>query len=138
MDTAGDLIQETQLPPTVDAPSIARRSVRAAGKGLSPRVVEDAQLLVSELVSSVLTYAREPQPIHLRIRTSPVLSLEVEERPQPEGSPRADLISPQPASGGMLGPPLWGRDLVAALADSWGVLARDGRSAAWAELRLDR
>jgi anti-sigma regulatory factor (Ser/Thr protein kinase) len=133
MDIAGDLIHETQLPPTVEAPSIARRSVRAAGRGLSPRVVEDAQLLVSELVSNVLAYAREPHPIQLRIRTNHVLSLEVE-----EASQRAEPTSPRRVLGRWAGPSLWGRDLVAALADSWGVIARDGRSSAWAELRLDR
>jgi hypothetical protein len=133
MDSQRDEILETRLPPTVVAPSMARRLVRAAGRGLSPRVLEDAQLLVSELVSNVLAYAREPRPLDLRIRTDHVLSLEVEEAPQgAELAPAGRDAAQRPHAS------LWGRDLVASLADAWGVSARDGRSSAWAELRLDR
>jgi serine/threonine-protein kinase RsbW len=133
METQRDEIIETRLPPTVVAPSIARHVVRAAGRGLSPRVLEDAQLLVSELVSNVLAYAREPRPIDLRIRTVDVFSLEFEEAsqgldPAPAGRPPAERAHPS----------WWGRDIVATLADAWGVGSRDGRSSAWAELRLDR
>ena len=133
MDSLRPEILETQLPPTRAAPSIARRAVRASGRGLPPRLSEDAQLLVSELVSNVLAYAREPRPIALRVRNGHVLSLEVEEVSQ-EGEPapaEGDAVTRPHAS-------LWGRDLVSALADAWGVSARDGRSSAWAELRLDR
>jgi anti-sigma regulatory factor (Ser/Thr protein kinase) len=133
MGTHQNEILETELPPTVAAPSIARRLVRAAGSDLSPRSLDDAQLLVSELVSNVLAYAGEPRPIQLRVRAHRMLSLEVEdasEAVEPSRTDRDPARRPHAS--------LWGRDLVATLADAWGVSARDGRSSAWVELRSDR
>lgn len=135
-----DEILQTQLPPTVAAPSLARSLVRSAGSSLSPSLLDDAQLLVSEVVSNLLAHASEPHPIQLRMmRTHRMVSLEVEEIPQSVHAPsirpggtmdRNDASGPHPSP--------WGRDLVATLADAWGVSARDGRTSAWAELRLDR
>lgn len=134
-----DQILQTQLPPTVAAPSLARSLVRSAGRGVSRPTLNDAQLLVSELVSNILAHASEPRPIRLRMsRTHRVLSLAVEEIPRPVHAPsmrpdgpvdRTDAFSTYPSP--------WGRDLVGALADAWGVTARDGRTSAWAELRLN-
>jgi hypothetical protein len=142
MGSRQDEILETRLPATVAAPSLARRLVRSAGRGLPQQRLDDAQLLVSELVTSVQAYAGQPRPIHLRIRTSHVLSVEVEEIPE---DTTAQEAAAEPASSGRgrdgtreLHSAPWGRDLIATLADAYGVSARDGRSSAWVELRLDR
>jgi anti-sigma regulatory factor (Ser/Thr protein kinase) len=141
MGSRQDEILETRLPATVNAPSLARHLVRSAGLELSGPRLNDAQLLVSELVTGVQAYAGQPRPIHLRIRTSHVLSVEVEEIP--EGIPEDATVAPassDPPGDGVQGPhpAVWGRDLIATLADAWGVSRRNGRSSAWVELRLDR
>jgi hypothetical protein len=133
-------ILETRLPASVAAPSLARRLVRSAARGLPEQRLDDAQLLVSELVTSVQAYAGRPRPIHLRIRTSYVLSVEVEEIADQDASEMAaEPVSPDGARDGAneLVPALGGRDLIATLADAWSVSARDGRSSAWVELQLD-
>jgi hypothetical protein len=141
MDSRQDEILETRLPATVAAPSLARRLVRSAGLDLPERRLGDAQLLVSELVTGVQAYAGQPRPIQLRIRTRHVLSVEVEEIP--EEIAEEAVAEPAPSDRSRDGaqelhPVLWGRDLIATLADAWGVSSRNGRSSAWVELRLDR
>ncbi|MEO8293474.1 MAG: hypothetical protein ABI635_10090 [Actinomycetota bacterium] len=131
-------ILDAELPPTVAAPSIARGLVRSAGSELSRRSLEDAQLLVSELVSNLLVAAIEPHPLHLRMQTHGSLSLAVEELPLGTDVMNS-AVRPGPIARTVTDPPStfpWGCGLVAALADAWGVSARDGRTSAWAELRL--
>lgn len=129
-------ILDAELPPTVAAPSIARRLVRLAGSELSRRSLDDAQLLVSELVSNLLVAASEPHPIRLRIHAHGSLSLAVGELPVGSDAMPSAV---RPASIAKTVPDdfPWGYGLVWALADAWGVSARDGRTSAWAELRLD-
>lgn len=133
-------ILDAELPPTVAAPSIARRLVRSAGRDLSQRSLEDAQLLVSEMVSNVLASAGEPRPMQLRIQAHGVLSMAVEEVAVGVGEV-SSATEPSPIERDAANvPPAtpWGRDLVATVADAWGIGARDGRTSAWAELRPDR
>lgn len=139
MDPPQNGILNAELPPTVVAPSIARRLVRSAGSELSRRSLDDAQLLVSELVSNLLVAASEPHPMHLRIHAHGSLSLAVEELPigsdaMPSAVGPASIAKAVPDD---LSAFPWGCGLVPALADAWGVSARDGRTSAWAELRLD-
>jgi hypothetical protein len=120
---------EIDLPPTVDAPSIARGHVHTVARACPTAVRSDAELVVSELVTTALGYADEALPIRLRLRARPALCVEIEHLPA--AAPDTERI-PSVSSWS------WGQDLVSTLADAWGVTARDGRMSAWAELRPDR
>jgi anti-sigma regulatory factor (Ser/Thr protein kinase) len=110
---------------TTDAPREARRRVRELSQHLAPARVEDAVLLVSELVTNAVKYGPEHEAIRLIVRADDTATrFTVHDRgrgPLPEMRAESDT-----APGGH------GLRLVDALADRWGV--ERGSTRVWFEL----
>ena len=110
---------------TTDAPREARGRVRDISHNFAPERVEDAVLLVSELVTNAVKYGPEAEAIRLIVQTDEQrVRFTVHDLglgPLPEMRDEAD-----PAPGGH------GLRLVDALADRWGV--ERGSTRVWFEL----
>ncbi|MFH8364542.1 SpoIIE family protein phosphatase [Streptomyces anulatus] len=150
----------TSLPGIPLAPSAARRFVRAAlaewtglgvpaAVGFSDRLADDAVTVTNELVTNAVVHAGTTVDLVLRLEEeggdepSAALVLEVTDhhpaRPVSGDEPGAD---PGPAGvrpGELPDPAEYGRglQLVATLADSWGITYRTGLKTVWARLPVD-
>jgi anti-sigma regulatory factor (Ser/Thr protein kinase) len=117
------------------APSVARHAVAGLAPFLDPAVAENAELLVSELVTNSVRHAGLPvdASIEFSLRaTRDVLMVEVADagRGFDDDSParwRTEDGSER-ASG-------WGLFLVEHIADRWGAVQMDGETRVWFELR---
>ena len=123
-----ELAVERALPKSTDAPALARDAIRSLEPAVAPDLVEDAALLVSELVTNGVKYGGEGE-----------LRLEVEAEPE---RLRAEIVdqgsgfAPQTRADRRMAPSDeggWGLHLVETLADDWGV--REGSTHVWFELR---
>jgi anti-sigma regulatory factor (Ser/Thr protein kinase) len=122
---------QLRLDPTPDAPGEARRAVRQALCERAPSLVEDAQLLVSELVTNSVRHAG----LGRLDRVELILG-------EGDGCVRAEVLDPGPGftfeprepeasdEGG------WGLFLVRRIASRWGVDRPDGTSRVWFELEF--
>ncbi|WP_405482159.1 SpoIIE family protein phosphatase [Streptomyces anulatus] len=154
------LVSRTSLPGIPLAPSAARRFVRAAlaewtglgvpaAVGFSDRLADDAVTVTNELVTNAVVHAGTTVDLVLRLEEeggdepSAALVLEVTDhhpaRPVSGDEPGAD---PGPAGahpGELPDPAEYGRglQLVATLADSWGITYRTGLKTVWARLPVD-
>ncbi|MFF8298196.1 SpoIIE family protein phosphatase [Streptomyces globisporus] len=154
------LASRTSLPGTPLAPSAARRFVRAAlaewtglgvpaAVGFSDRLADDAVTVTNELVTNAVVHAGTTVDLVLRLEEeggdepSAALVLEVTDhhpaRPvsgdEPEPGPEPDAA----VAGELPDPAEYGRglQLVATLADSWGITYRTGLKTVWARLPVD-
>jgi anti-sigma regulatory factor (Ser/Thr protein kinase) len=123
---------EVDLARDPDSAAEARRALGEVSDHLSPRRLEDARLLVSELVTNAIRHAGlgEDDLIRLVVLTGDrVLRIEVCDpgRGFEIGEPEPDPSRP---SG-------WGLYLVRELSDRWGV-ERAGMTRVWFELDRDR
>jgi anti-sigma regulatory factor (Ser/Thr protein kinase) len=101
-----------ELPPTPVAIAIARQFVSEHGRGLDPELIEDAELLVSELVTNAIKHGKPS--ILLRVRSEPPgIGVEV----QDEG-PENPVMPEEPTHDQRSGR---GLRMVAAVASAWGV-----------------
>lgn len=154
------LASRTSLPGIPLAPSAARRFVRAAlaewtglgvpaAVGFSDRLADDAVTVTNELVTNAVVHAGTTVDLVLRLEEeggdepSAALVLEVTDHhparpvsgdehgadPEPAGAHPGEL--PDPAEYGR------GLQLVATLADSWGITYRTGLKTVWARLPVD-
>ena len=121
---------EVDLARDPDSAGEARRALGEVSDHLTPRRLEDAQLLVSELVTNAIRHAglHADDVIRLIVVTGEhALRIEVCNPGQgfevPEPAPAPD---PARRSG-------WGLYLVRELSDRWGV-ERDGETRVWFEL----
>lgn len=117
------------FPPTPVAPSLARRAIEPLAAHLDPEAMENARLLVSELVTNAVLYAGdEPRAIELEAHVLPE-AVVVSVANYGRGFDPDRLLRSRPeAPGGR------GLELVAALADALGI---DGREPfrVWFSLR---
>ncbi|SCE24714.1 Anti-sigma regulatory factor (Ser/Thr protein kinase), partial [Streptomyces sp. Termitarium-T10T-6] len=154
------LASRTSLPGIPLAPSAARRFVRAAlaewtglgvpaAVGFSDRLADDAVTVTNELVTNAVVHAGTTVDLVLRLEDeggdepSAALVLEVTDhhpaRPvsgdEPEPGPEPDAA----VAGELPDPAEYGRglQLVATLADSWGITYRTGLKTVWARLPVD-
>ena len=100
-----------RLPDTGAAVGIAREAVDLLGFSVSAALREDAQLVVSELVSNGLEHGRG----------GVTLSLAVSEEGRVSGEVVDDGDGFEPPSAARPGPRGWGLSIVAALAERWGI-----------------
>jgi anti-sigma regulatory factor (Ser/Thr protein kinase) len=101
---------------------------------LDPRVAENAELLVSELVTNSVLHAGLPEEasIEFSVRASAeVLMVEVADAGQ--GFDHTSMLRPRAVAGAaeMSG---WGLFLVDRIADRWGAVEMDGETRVWFEL----
>lgn len=119
---------EHALPKSMEAPAMARDAIRGLEGQVSPEIVEDATLLVSELVSNGVKYGGEGE-LRLEIDVEgDRLRAEIVDQGsgfEPQTRAERELIASD--EGG------WGLHLVESLADDWGV--HEGSTHVWFELR---
>jgi anti-sigma regulatory factor (Ser/Thr protein kinase) len=118
---------DLRLRPDANSPAEARRSLEALRPGLNDLLVDDAALLVSEIVSNSVRHAslHETDAIEVRIRGSgSKLRVDVMD-PGPGFDP--ERIQPSRREGG------WGLRLLDRLATRWGV-ERNDVTKVWFEL----
>ena len=118
---------DLRLAPDVRAPELARRSLEALRTSLDEAVVDDAMLLVSELVTNSVRHAelRSYDTIAVRILTGGA-SLRVEVADPGPGFDSSEVPTPDGRGG-------WGLWLLDRIASRWGV-SRDGGLRVWFEL----
>lgn len=155
-------VAHTSLPGNLLAPSAARRFVRAAlgewtglglpaAVGFSERVADDAEVVVSELVTNAVVHAGTNVEVLARLEEATedeVAALVVEvsdhhparavrsDRPESgsaaEAAEGTSLVGPdEPAEYGR------GLQLVGTLAERWGITYRTGLKTVWARLPVD-
>ncbi|WP_420710858.1 SpoIIE family protein phosphatase [Streptomyces sp. NRRL S-118] len=143
-------VARTSLPGNPLAPAAARRFVRAAladwtglalpaAAAITERVADDAVLVVAELVTNAVVHAGTTVELLLRLEEPDAdqpaaLVLEVSDH-----HPTRTVRSEHPAADDGGGPEEYGRglQLVAALAECWGITYRPGLKTVWARLPLD-
>lgn len=122
------LALEHTLPKGEEAPAIARDAIRRLDGHVRPDMIEDATLLVSELVTNGVKYGGDGE-IRLEIEADDD-RLRAEIVDQGSGfapETRANRHMQLSDEGG------WGLHLVETLADDWGV--HEGSTHVWFELR---
>jgi anti-sigma regulatory factor (Ser/Thr protein kinase) len=124
-----------RLPATPVAASVARHAVAGIRPYLNPAVADNAELLVSELVTNSVRHAGLPEEasIEFSVRaSSEVLMVEVADGGlgfDSNGAPRPRVVS------GVAEPSGWGLFLVDRISDRWGAVQMDGETRVWFELR---
>lgn len=118
-----------ELPPDPEAVSAARVALSRLAREVPPRALDDARLIVSELVTNAVRHAPlgPTDVIRLTLKVeNGHLRIEV-------GDPGAGFTwtartDAAPLGGG------WGLYLVSRLADDWGVAVEGGATLVWAEI----
>ncbi|MDQ0984360.1 ATP-binding SpoIIE family protein phosphatase [Streptomyces sp. V2I9] len=152
--------RRTSLPGIPLTPAAARRFVRAAlaewtalgapaAVGFSDRLADDAVTVTNELVTNAVVHAGTTVDLVIALEEedgdgpAAALVLEVTDhhpaRPVGGDDPAPEPASTGPAAGELPDPAEYGRglQLVATLADSWGITYRTGRKTVWARLPVD-
>jgi anti-sigma regulatory factor (Ser/Thr protein kinase) len=115
-----------QFPPAEDAPAQARAALEVFDQILAPDVLEDLQLVVSELVTnSVKSGPQRPITLALAIAADGVVKGEVIDQGDGERA-RVEMTVEPTVDGG------WGLHLVDQVAVTWGV--HDGSTHVWFEI----
>jgi anti-sigma regulatory factor (Ser/Thr protein kinase) len=117
------------------AASVARHAVAGLAPFLEPLVAENAELLVSELVTNSLRHAGLPSEasIEFSLRASAeVLMVEVADTGRGFDRDAPDRPRVVPGSDREAG---WGLFLVDRIADRWGAVKTEGETRVWFELR---
>ena len=127
-----DELVEIALDSNAQAPSVAREVVvRSLGARVAPRVLDTAQLVMSELVTNSVRHSGAPSGDEVVVR---VRAWQDRCRLEVEDSGHEGTIAPQPPDldrgGGM------GLNLVETLSERWGLVrAADGPTRVWAQLQ---
>jgi anti-sigma regulatory factor (Ser/Thr protein kinase) len=128
----GSTVIDLRLDPRTEAVPRARDALEALRETASSAAIEDARLLVSELITNSIRHGElaSHQPIRFRVELAGG-SLRVEVRDTGRGfvlSPRTTETADD--SG-------WGLYLVSKIAERWG-MSSDGGTTVWFEIPLDR
>ncbi|MFC4054741.1 ATP-binding protein [Actinomadura syzygii] len=123
------------LPHAPSSVAVARRrlSSELAGSGVYESVVDDASVIVSELLSNALRHARPLPSGQVRVcwlRRGDLLELEV--------SDGGAMTEPRRGPGTLSSLGGRGLGIVEALSDGWGVRHEEGATTVWAVLRAPR
>ncbi|MER5983153.1 SpoIIE family protein phosphatase [Streptomyces sp. NPDC001787] len=150
------LVSCTSLPGIPLAPSAARKFVRAAlaewtgtgvpaAAGFTDRLADDAVTVANELVTNAVVHAGTTVDLVLRLEEAgdeepAALLLEVTDHHPARavsGEPSGTAAGPSPTE--RPDPAEYGRglQLVATLAEAWGITYRTGRKTVWARLPVD-
>ncbi len=119
------------IPLSPRAPSAARAALADRAKGVPASVLDDAQLLLSELVSNSVRHSNLPpeSPIHVKLLTDERrVRVEVED---PGWGFTAAQAPPQRKDEGG-----WGLFILSYLADRWGVERPENATRVWFEVDI--
>jgi anti-sigma regulatory factor (Ser/Thr protein kinase) len=130
---SGMSMQEARVmfQPEATAPAMGRRVLDALTDGIPPSVLDDARLLLTELLTNAIQHAQlsRDDRISVAVRREPA-GLLVEVSDCGNGLPPAHARGPGSTSG-------WGLLLLDRLADEWGIETRaEGGTLAWFRLAL--
>jgi len=115
-----------QFPPAQDAPAQARAALEVFDQILAPEVLEDLQLVVSELVTNSVKFGpQRPITLSLQIGTDGLVHGEVID--QGDGEQAMVEMNPEPTLAGG-----WGLHLVDRMSHRWGV--HEGSTHVWFEV----
>jgi len=115
-----------QFPPADDAPAQARAALEVFDQILSPEVLEDLQLVVSELVTNSVKFGpKRPITLALTVGNDGIVKGEVID--QGDGERAKIEMTPEPTVDGG-----WGLHLLDQVAVRWGV--REGSTHVWFEI----
>jgi anti-sigma regulatory factor (Ser/Thr protein kinase) len=115
-----------QFPPADDAPAQARAALEVFDQILSPEVLEDLQLVVSELVTNSVKFGpKRPITLALTVGTEGRVQGEVIDQGDGERA-KIEMTAEPTIAGG------WGLHLVDQLAVDWGVT--EGSTHVWFEI----
>jgi len=119
-----------QFPPAEDAPAQARAALEVFDQILSPAVLEDLQLVVSELVTNSVKFGpKRPITLALAIGGDGIVKGQVID--QGDGERAKVQMSVEPTLDGG-----WGLHLVEQVAQRWGV--EEGSTHVWFEIGPQR
>jgi serine/threonine-protein kinase RsbW len=124
---------DVRYPAAPSAVPAARRAFAAALDDLPPELLEEAKIVVNELVTNGVRHGADPASGWVRLvvhRRSRRLRIEVTDSGEAGGNPVMRGGGPARTNG-------WGLHLVANLTDRWGFSA-DGTRTVWCELDLPR
>lgn len=124
------VVVDADITPSSNAALVAREMVVRAVKGIAASILEDALLIVSELVTNAVRHGPGGGPIHLQVRRNGVMRIEVQDPGagfEPARAPREPGDLP---TGG------FGLVIVQRLSSDWGVATRGSPTSIWAELAL--
>jgi len=115
-----------QFPPAEEAPAQARAALEVFDQILAPDVLEDLQLVVSELVTNSVKFGpRRPITLALAITGEGIVRGEVIDQGDGETAKVEMTVEPTVAGG-------WGLHLVDQVAVDWGV--HEGSTHVWFEI----
>ena len=119
-----------QFPPAEDAPAQARASLEVFDQILSPDVLEDLQLVVSELVTNSVKFGpKRPITLALSIGGDGIVAGEVIDQGDGREAKVEMTVEPTIIGG-------WGLHLVDQVAQRWGV--HEGSTHVWFEIGPNR
>jgi anti-sigma regulatory factor (Ser/Thr protein kinase) len=119
-----------QFPPADDAPAQARAALAVFDQILAPEVLEDLQLVVSELVTNSVKFGpQRPITLALRVTTDGLVHGEVID--QGNAATATIVMNPEPTLAGG-----WGLHLVDRVAQRWGL--HEGSTHVWFEVGPQR
>jgi anti-sigma regulatory factor (Ser/Thr protein kinase) len=119
-----------QFPPADDAPAQARAALEVFDQILAPEVLEDLQLVVSELVTNSVKFGPK-RSITLSLQIEAHGRVRGEVIDQGDGERAKVVMQPEPSLDGG-----WGLHLVDRVARSWGV--HEGSTHVWFEIGPQR
>jgi signal transduction histidine kinase len=122
---------ELRFRPDARAPGEARRSLEALRPRLDDGLLDEAELLVSELVSNCVRHARLDDRDSIALRVQSVGSTLHVDVTDPGSGFDPEGVAPPTSQGG------WGLWLLERLAHSWGV-ERGEVTRVWFELELEK
>ena len=115
-----------QFPPAEEAPAQARAALEVFDQILSPEMLEDLQLVVSELVTNSVKFGpKRPITLALTVGTEGLVQGEVIDQGDGERA-KIEMTAEPTVAGG------WGLHLVDQVATRWGV--REGSTHVWFDL----
>lgn len=127
--TTDDAAREVvvSLPHDLDAPAIARQYLSTHATWLPPELLDDARLLVSELVGNAVRYGRDQITLRLRPHPPGIGVAVTDGGPDLPTLPDGRPDPTEPSGRGLL--------IVAAVADAWGVEPQpSGGKTVWFDL----
>ena len=115
--------------PAATAPAMARRLLDGLGDGLEPSLLDDARLLLTELITNAIQHGHLERGDQIAVTVRREADGIIVEVVDPgDGMPPLDSRGPGSGSG-------WGLTLLERLADEWGVEpVPDGGTLAWFRL----